>query len=190
MPCKQNVGYGTVGATQSSHNRETRANVYGERRFTAPPPFCSRTHPGSSGCFGLWVSQCYKCGPSLSHPALRNALSTALSDPIVGLYTDNASAPLNAHTGLRRVYKFGLYSHCAYTNKTSGLCTSLTFAYQFQPYAVITSDMRSNYSDITDAIIRNSTFANSLSLGRSSRAAYYLLLFGLILSTISMLTSV
>lgn len=115
---------------------------------------------------------------------------SALSRPILGLYTDNASAPLNARAGLRQVYKFGLYSHCAYVNQSVGSCTSTAAAYQFRPYTAITNDMLSNYSTYTDAIIRDTAFANSSSLGRSSHTAYYLLLFGSILSAVSLVTSV
>ncbi|KAF9650723.1 hypothetical protein BDM02DRAFT_3092710 [Thelephora ganbajun] len=119
-----------------------------------------------------------------------DALYAAFSDPILGLYTNNASAPLNARAGLRQLYKFGLYSHCAYVNQTAGLCTNTTAAYQFRPYTVITSDMLSNYSGYTDAIIHNATFADSSSLGGNSRSAYYLLLLGSILATISLATGV
>ena len=150
----------------------------------------SRTSLGPSECLGLRVSQCYDCAPFLSHPAPRDALFSAFSDPILGLYTDNASAPLNARAGLRQLYKFGLYTHCAYVNKTAGLCTNTTAAYPFQPYTVITSDMLTNYSGYTDAIIHNATFADSSSLGKSSRSAYYLLLLGSILATISLVTFV
>jgi len=119
-----------------------------------------------------------------------DALHAAFSDPILGLYTNNASAPLNVRAGLRQLYKFGLYSHCAYVNETAGLCTNTTAAYPFQPYIVITNDMLSNYSGYTDAIIHNATFASSSSLGKSSRSAYYLLLLGSILATISLVTGV
>lgn len=114
----------------------------------------------------------------------------AFSDPILGLYTNNASAPLNARAGLRQLYKFGLYKHCAYVNETAGLCTNGTAAYGFQPYTVITGDMLSNYSGYTNAIINNATFANSSSLGNNSRSAYYLLLLGAILGVISLVASV
>lgn len=150
----------------------------------------SLIHPGPSERLGFGVSQYYNYSPSLSDRALRNALSSSLSEPILGLYTDNASAPLDVRAGLQQVYKFGIYSHCAYVSKTAGSCTGVHTAYKFQPYTVITNDMLSNYSDYTDVIIRNATFADSSSLGKNSRAAYYLLLFGLVLSTISMLTSV
>ena len=55
---------------------------------------------------------------------------------------------------------------------------------------MITNDMLSNYSDYTDTILRNAAFANSSLLARSSRAAYYLLLHGTILSIISLVMSV
>ena len=150
----------------------------------------SRIHPGPGERLGLRVSQRYKCGPFPSDAAPREALHAAFSDPILGLYTDNASAPLNVRAGLRQLYTFGLYSHCAYVNETAGSCANTTAAYQFQPYAVITSDMLSNYSGYTDAIIHNATFADSSSLGASSRSAYYLLLLGSILATISLVTFV
>jgi len=70
------------------------------------------------------------------------------------------------------------------------LCTDATFAYQFQPCTVIANDMLSNYSDYTNTILRNSAFADSSSLARRSRAAYYLLLLGFILSAISLVVSV
>lgn len=114
----------------------------------------------------------------------------AFSDPILGLYTNNASAPLNVRAGLRQLYKFGLYSHCAYVNETAGLCTNTTAAYGFQPYTVINNDMLANYSGYTAAIIHNATFANSDSLGGSSRSAYYLLLLGAIVSIVSLVTLV
>jgi len=119
-----------------------------------------------------------------------NALYTAFSDPILGLYTNNASAPLNVRAGLRQLYKFGLYSHCAYVNETAGLCANATAAYEFRPYTVITGDMLSNYSGYTNAIIHNATFANSSSLGASSRSAYFLLLLGAILAVVSLVTGV
>ena len=50
--------------------------------------------------------------------------------------------------------------------------------------------MPSNYSDYTDSIIRNTTFANSPSLGRNTHAAYPLLLIGTLCSGLSALLSV
>ena len=150
----------------------------------------SRIYLGSSECLRLRVSQYCQSAPFPSHSAPRNALFSAFSDPILGLYTNNASAPLDARAGLRQLYKFGLYSHCAYVNETAGLCTNTTAGYQFQPYTVITSDMLSNYSGYTSAIIQNATFADSSSLGKSSSSAYYFLLLGSILATVSLVTFV
>ena len=50
--------------------------------------------------------------------------------------------------------------------------------------------MPSNYSDYTNTILRNTAFANSSFLARSSRAAYCLLLLGTIISIISLVMSV
>lgn len=150
----------------------------------------SRIYQGQSERLGLWVSQRYKCPSFLSHPCTRDALYAAFSDPILGLYTDNASAPLNVRAGLRQLYRFGLYSHCAYVNETAGLCANITAGYEFRPYTVITNDMLSNYSGYTTAIIHNATFANSSSLGGSTRAAYYLLLLGAIVAVFSLVMSV
>ena len=156
----------------------------------SPPRHNSRILPGPSGCHGLRVSRYYNCGPLLSHHIHRIALSFALPDPILGLYTDNASAPLNAQAGLRRVYKFGLYSHCAYVDETAGLCTKANGLYIFQPYKAITSDMPSNYSDHTNAIIHNTTFANSILLGGSSHLARRFLLSGATVALMALIRSV
>ena len=50
--------------------------------------------------------------------------------------------------------------------------------------------MLSNYSDYTDTILRNTTFANPSSFATSSRAGCYLLLLGFILLTTSVVASV
>jgi len=47
--------------------------------------------------------------------------------------------------------------------------------------------MLSNYSDYTDTILQRSAFADSSSLAKSSRAAYYSLLFSSILSGITLI---
>ena len=123
----------------------------------------------------------------------RNALSIALSDPILGLYTYNVSTPLGVHAGLRQVYKFGLYRHCAYVNRTNdtiGSCSHFVGGSRFQPYKIITEDMPSNYSDYTDSIIRNTTFANSPSLERNSHVAYSMIMLGTLFSGLSALLSV
>jgi len=115
-----------------------------------------------------------------SHLGLRDAL-------FPGLYTDNASAPLQAGAGLRRAYGFGLYSYCAYVNETAGLCSAKTIPYQSQPYAVIANDIPPNYSNYTNTILHGSAFADSSLSARSSREAFYFLLFGFIMSIISLI---
>jgi len=118
------------------------------------------------------------------------ALHTALIDDIDALYTNNASAPLQSRAGLRQFYSFGLYSHCAYVNNTAGACTNTTFQRPFKPYDAITSDMLPNYTDITNFILSDTTFADSGYLGQSSKAAYWMLLIGTICAVLALLTGV
>ncbi len=73
---------------------------------------------------------------------VRQALQTALLDPIFGLYTTNFSEPLLQSQGLRQYYEFGLYAHCGYNESSVGLCSNHSAAYQYRPYAIMTGDMR------------------------------------------------
>lgn len=117
----------------------------------------------------------------------REGLYAALSDPIHGLYTANASAPLQQQAGLRNFYDWGLYGYCAYVNTTAGTCSNMTAANRFQPYNVITSDMLGNYSSFTDYIITSSTFIDSTYLGNFTNGAYYLLLLGTICAAMALI---
>ncbi|KII93928.1 hypothetical protein PLICRDRAFT_26950 [Plicaturopsis crispa FD-325 SS-3] len=117
-------------------------------------------------------------------------LGKAFSDPIDGLYTFNASAPLQVKAGLRQSYQFGLYSYCAYTEANLGTCSNETVANRFEPYLAITSDMFSNYSQFTDAIIGNTTLNDTSYLKNSSKAAYYLILLGSICAALALFTGV
>jgi hypothetical protein len=119
------------------------------------------------------------------------ALGAAFNpDPIYGLYTSNASAPLGVQAGLRQLYEFGLYSHCAYVNRTVGICSNTTVASKFLPYDAITSDMSTNYTQATDSFLKGTTFHNSNYLGTQSKAAYYLILLGTICTALTLLSSV
>nr|GAT43675.1 predicted protein [Mycena chlorophos] len=119
-----------------------------------------------------------------------DALHHALIDDIDGLYTNNASAPLEAGAGLRQLYEFGLYSYCAYVNSSAGTCTNTTIQRGFRPYDALTADMQSNYTDFTNAIFSGTTFANSNSMAHSSRAAYWMLLLGTICAAVALFTGV
>jgi len=101
-------------------------------------------------------------------------------DPVDGLYTNNASAPLSVQAGLRAEYKWGLYGYCAYVNDTAGLCSNSSAANRFRPYDAITSDMAANYTRISNALFNTTTFTDSAYLGEFSNGAYYLLLLGTI----------
>jgi len=123
--------------------------------------------------------------------AYGTALAAAFApDEIQGLYTTNATAPLGVGAGLRQLYKFGLYGHCAFEADGLGICTNVTAANRFEPYNILTSDMVSNYSTYTSAIIVNATFRDSNYLGGESHSAYYLLLLGSVFATISLFTGV
>ncbi|KAH9947943.1 Glucanosyltransferase-domain-containing protein [Amylocystis lapponica] len=117
-------------------------------------------------------------------------LEGALGDPIEGLYTANASAPLQERAGLRQMYKFGLYSYCAYVNTTHGICSSTSGAKRFQPYNEITADMLANYSSYSDALITNTTFTDSSYLGEFSNGAYYLIIIGSVSTALALLAGI
>jgi len=122
--------------------------------------------------------------------AYGDALHQATFDPIDNLYTTNSSAPLESSAGLRQFYLFGLYSHCGYVNSSAGTCTNHSIQNQFKPYAALTSDMLPNYTDITNFILGDTSFADSDSLGHSSRAAYWMLLLGTICAALALLTGI
>lgn len=117
-------------------------------------------------------------------------LHAAFYDPIEGLYTYNASAPLGVKAGLRQLYEFGLYSHCAYVNATAGVCSDSIVANKFTPYDAIVGDMAANYSRDTNSILTGTTFHNSNYLGEQSNAAYYLILLATICAALSLITLV
>ena len=113
------------------------------------------------------------------------ALEGTLLDPIAGLYSTNASAPLGDRNGLRSRYRFGLYSHCGYVNESShGSCSNHTAGRPYHPYEAMTADMRSNYSTLTANIFQtfdgNIGFQDSKTLGNYTTAAYYLILLATI----------
>ena len=121
----------------------------------------------------------------------RNALQTAIGDPVQGLYNFTPTTPLQQHAGLRQLYNFGLYSNCAYVNATQGTCSNGTVANALQPYTVILADMPVNYTDLTMGFIPDTiTFTNSNYLSNFSQGAYYLLLLGSICAALSLLVYV
>ncbi|TFK36801.1 actin cortical patch SUR7/pH-response regulator pali [Crucibulum laeve] len=119
------------------------------------------------------------------------ALQAAIPDTLFGIYTTNASAPLGDGIGLRQLYKFGLYSHCAYVDSKNGTCANQTIGEQFRPYDAVTSDLPANYSLITASILPSDiTFRDSKYLGQSSKAAYWMLLLGTICTAIALITGI
>ncbi|KAJ3011157.1 hypothetical protein NUW54_g2265 [Trametes sanguinea] len=115
------------------------------------------------------------------------ALAVALGDPISGLYATNATAPLAQQQGLRDTYKFGLYSYCGYLNGT-GVCSNTTAASRFQPFTALTSDMLTNYTGFTTALITQGTFIDSPYLGNFTNGAYYLIIIGSVATALALFT--
>ncbi|OSX67830.1 carbohydrate-binding module family 43 protein [Postia placenta MAD-698-R-SB12] len=114
-------------------------------------------------------------------------LEAALGDPIGGLYTSNASAPLQQQAGVRQIYDFGLYSYCGYVNATAGRCSNISAANRFEPLQIITADMLTNYSAYTDSIFTSpNTFTDSKYLGDFSNGAYYPLLIGTVCAALAL----
>ena len=137
------------------------------------------------GAFRLYQGFADYCNP-VRYSA---ALNSALFDPILGLYTNNASTPLQEGLGLRQYYEFGLYSYCGYINGT-GTCGNHTAGNEFRPFNALASDMTANFSSITSVVLANTTLIDSKYLGQSSRAAYWMLLLGAILSAVTFFTYV
>jgi len=120
-----------------------------------------------------------------------SALQNAIGDPVQGLYTSNATAPLNQQAGLRQLYQFGLYSYCAYVDNVQGTCSNSSAAFQLAPYSAVLGDMGHNYSELTQGFIPGDlTFTNSHYLGEFSKAAYYMLLMGSICAALAMLIGI
>lgn len=87
------------------------------------------------------------------------------------------------------MYKFGLYSYCAYIEDGEGACSNTSAAHRFQPYEAILADMPGRFPSLTRAFIPDDfTFTNSHYLGEFSKAAYYLLLLGSIFAGLAMFT--
>lgn len=123
--------------------------------------------------------------------AYGDAVHFAIIDPVYNLYTDNASAPLEQAAGLRQLYKFGLYSHCAYVNDTAGRCGNETIGEQYKPYDALLTDMPANWSIFSQSFIPDTTtFPNSSFLGHNSKAAYWMLLLGMLCGAAAFITGV
>ncbi len=117
----------------------------------------------------------------------RRALEALILNPVIGLYTNNTSAPLQAEAGVRQLYEFGLYSYCAYVDAKAGICSNHTVGYPYTPYNIITADMSSNYSILSAPFIPDNSFRDSNYLGNSSKAASWLILLGTIAIALALL---
>ncbi|CAA7260590.1 unnamed protein product [Cyclocybe aegerita] len=113
-------------------------------------------------------------------------------DNVTGLYTLNASAPLQAGAGLRQHYEFGLYSYCAFVDadERAGICSNQTVGTQFRPYDALTGDMALNYSILTNNFLPALTFSDGKYTGSLTKAAYWMLLLGTICAALALLTGI
>lgn len=119
-----------------------------------------------------------------------NALFVAESDPVDGLYTTNATIPLQQKSGLRQLYAWGLYSYCAYTTADQGICSKTTIGHRVLPFDTMLSDVPVKFQAVANFIISPSPFTNSGFLGSLSRGGYYLCLIGTILTALAMLSGI
>jgi len=136
-----------------------------------------------------------------------SVLQSLTRTPISALYTSNPIAPLGSQAGLRQYYEFGVYSYCGFISAGSantspswvnsshtpnpsigpgaGICTGTRFNRPFTPYDYMTSDMVSNYTQLTITYVPGTAFRNSGYLNRISKVARWTLLFGTISCVIS-----
>ncbi|KAF8592021.1 hypothetical protein K439DRAFT_1650542 [Ramaria rubella] len=129
---------------------------------------------------------------SVNMSAYGMGLAVATGDPTPGLYTTNASAPLERQQGLRQLYSWGLYSHCAYEHIPGGSCSNSTFGSKFAPFDSILADVPSNYTVQTRFIVtqQNVTFSNTSFLETSSTASFYLLFIGTLCTVLAMISGI
>jgi len=119
------------------------------------------------------------------------ALEAATGRASPGLYVDNATLPLAKKQGLRTMYAWGLYGWCGYTqpNYTGGECSNSTIGYQFEPAAVLVSDVPDLYlPQLIASIPDNAAFKNSSYLAGLTRPATWLLFFGTICAGLALIT--
>ncbi|KZS93237.1 hypothetical protein SISNIDRAFT_72822 [Sistotremastrum niveocremeum HHB9708] len=108
-------------------------------------------------------------------------------DSAAGLYTTNATAPLEEGDGLRQIYAWGFYSHCAYVAPEQGICSNKSQPNLFQPFDTMVADAPAKFHTVTQFIVPNSGFTDSSFLGSLSRGAYWLCFIGSILAALAMI---
>jgi len=118
------------------------------------------------------------------------ALFAAQSDPVDGLYTENATATLRTQAGLRQLYAWGFFSYCAYTEPRQGICSNNTVGNSFEPFDTIVADVPVRYQAETMFIIPQGPFTNTGFLASLSRAGFYLCLVATVLAATAMLLGI
>ncbi|EIN13390.1 hypothetical protein PUNSTDRAFT_58886 [Punctularia strigosozonata HHB-11173 SS5] len=104
--------------------------------------------------------------------------STKASD----LYASNFTSHIGGHNGLRKSYRWGLYSFCGFLEHNRGSCSSTQAAHKFQPFQATMSDIPAQYQTDTTEIFANFTgfqsFRDSRALGSFTEGAYVMIILG------------
>jgi len=110
-----------------------------------------------------------------------------------GLYTSNASSPMEDGNGLRQLYTWGIYGFCAYLapGPSQGMCGNQTFANGFTPFDVILADVPEAYQEYTRVLVPDaSAFKNSAYLSNLTKSGFDLLFVGTLAAFIALVTGV
>jgi len=72
-----------------------------------------------------------------------------------GLYTTNATAPLEEGQGLRQIYAWGFYSHCAYVAPEQGICSNKSQPSPFQPFDTVVADAPAKFHTVAELLFNS-----------------------------------
>ncbi|KAG8889686.1 hypothetical protein FRB98_003249 [Tulasnella sp. 332] len=128
---------------------------------------------------------------NVTHYGVAFQAGTGINAP--GLYSSNASAPLEAGNGLRQLYSWGIYGFCAYLQPgpSNGTCGNQTFANGFTPYDVIVADVPVAYQEYTKVLVASaSAFKNSPYLSNLTKSGMDLLFIGTLAAFVALITGV
>jgi len=119
---------------------------------------------------------------------LEAGLTAATGDPSPGFFSNTPQDPLGQRLGVRKIYEWGFYGYCGYTDLAAGagLCTAegnSSFGYPFDPKAAIIADARSNYTTLLDLLIQDTTPIGMVGRNKSASVAGFAFIFMGSLST-------
>ncbi|PWN51923.1 hypothetical protein IE53DRAFT_29609 [Violaceomyces palustris] len=123
----------------------------------------------------------------LNTSGFQNALEAAAPGANVGnIYATNQGAPELQGNGIKLNYQWGLYNFCA-GDGTSGArsCTDRSFGFEWRPLDALERDAPSSVQSQIPNLINQGTFTSSDYLGRFSKAGFYLIFVGTVLTGLS-----